>query len=237
MGRQRRIRELPQLHGQMHVFPDRSAAGEVLAEMMDTYSGTDALALAIPAGGVPVAAALAARLHLALDVAVACKISTPFDPESGYGAVAFDGTVTLDRDFIARVGFDDESVEQDIDRATQKVRHRVVLFHGERPRPEVARRAVILVDDGLASGLTMAVTIKALRRLRAAPIVVAIPTGYDTRLRRATREADRVYCPNIRGGKLFAVANAYEIWSDVTEAEALALLPPRVGPAPVAGPS
>ena len=79
--------DLGPLRGKSRVFHNRSHAGTVLARMLEEYRGTDAMVLAIPAGGVPVGAAAARRLHLPLDVAVVSKITTPFNTEVGYGAV------------------------------------------------------------------------------------------------------------------------------------------------------
>jgi len=89
------VLELPALHNRLCVFHDRTLAGEVLADMLSTYRGSNALVFGIPAGGVPVAAVIARALALPLDVAVVSKLTLPWNTEAGYGALAFDGTLRL----------------------------------------------------------------------------------------------------------------------------------------------
>src|SRR5262245_58672208 len=98
------LHDHPPLRGRTHVFDDRRHAGEILAEMLAGECDEDALVAAIPAGGVPVAVALAGSLKLALDVLVVSKITLPWNTEAGYGAVAFDGNVRLNDALVARVG-------------------------------------------------------------------------------------------------------------------------------------
>ena len=217
------ISERPELRDRTRVFRDRQHAGEVLAEMLGSYSKTDALVLAIPAGGVPVAAAIAKRLQIPLDVAVVSKITLPWNTEAGYGAVAFDKTMRLNEDLVAHLGLTKGQIQEGIEQTTQKVLRRVKRFRGDRPFPDLTKRRAILVDDGLASGFTMLVAIEALRKAGARHICVAVPTGHGSSLPRMASEVEALYCANIRGGFSFAVADAYEAWTDVTEEEAIAL--------------
>jgi predicted phosphoribosyltransferase len=217
------IIERPELHERSHVFRDRVHAGEILAEMLDAYRRSDALVLAIPAGGVPVAAVISESLKIPLEVAVVSKITFPWNTEAGYGAVAFDKTVRLNEDLIIRFGLTDEQIQEGIDQTAQKVLRRVKSFRGDRPLPDLSRHPAILVDDGLASGFTMLVAIEALRKAGTRTICVAVPTGHWQALQRMAREVEVVYCANIRSGFSFAVADAYEAWTDVTEEEAVAI--------------
>ena len=200
------------------VFRDRTQAGAVLANMLGEYRGTDTLVLAIPAGGAPVAAEIAKQLGLALDLAVVSKITLPWNTESGYGAVAFDGTVRLNRDLIAALGLQPTLVQEGIAKTKEKVARRVKQLCGDRRLPDLARRAVILVDDGLASGFTMHTAVEALHHLEAEKVIVAVPTGHAEAVARIAALVDSLYCPNIRQGMSFAVADAYEQWTDVSEA-------------------
>lgn len=213
-----RVFDLPELRDQARVFRDRVHAGVVLAGMLEAWRDTDALLLAIPAGGVPVAAAIAQRLALPLDLAVVSKITLPWNTESGYGAVAFDGTVRLNRDLITALDLPDTVVQEGAAHTQDKVARRVRELCGDRRLPDLARRTVILVDDGLASGFTMRTAVDALRRLAAHRILVAVPTGHARSVVRIAAVVDSLYCPNIRHGPRFAVADAYEKWSDVDEA-------------------
>jgi len=215
--------ERPELRDRVRVFRDRAHAGEVLADMLSSYGKTEAIVLAIPAGGMPVAAAIAERLRIPLDVAVVSKITLPWNTEAGYGAVAFDGTMRLNEDLVAHLGLTKEQIQEGIGQTTQKVLRRVKRFRGDRPFPDLTKRQVILVDDGLASGFTMLVAIEALRKAGARHICVAVPTGHGSSLPRMAQEAEALYCANIRTGFSFAVADAYEVWTDVAEEEAIAL--------------
>lgn len=229
------IVERTEFNNRTRVFLDREDAGKVLSQMMEEYKGTPAIVMAIPAGGLPVAAEIAKQLGLPLDVAVVSKVTLPWNTEAGYGAVAFDGTVRLNDDLVERLNLSEQQVEEDIVKTRAKVRRRVTLFCGERPLPTLADRSVILVDDGLASGFTMYVAVEALHKASASQIVAAVPTGHSQAVQRIAAEVDRIYCANIRSGWSFAVADAYEHWSDVTEQDAFERLKNLGGSAEVAG--
>lgn len=192
--------------------------------MLEDFRGQPALILAIPAGGVPVAVALARSLKLPLDVAVVSKITLPWNPEAGYGAVAFDGTVQLNQKLIASLALTDSVVRNGIDTTRAKVEARVKRLHANTPMTSLADKIVILVDDGLASGYTMTTAIEAVRRQKPREIVVAVPTAHAESARRLALEVDALYCTNLREGRSFAVADAYEHWSDIGEDTAEALL-------------
>lgn len=213
-----RVVELPEMRNRGRVFRDRTQAGVVLADMLGAFRGTHTLVLAIPAGGVPVAAEISKQLGLALDLSVVSKITLPWNTESGFGAVAFDGTVRLNRDLIVALGLPETTVQEGIVRTKEKVARRVKLLCGDHRLPDLTRRAVILVDDGLASGFTMHTAIDALHNLEAHKVVIAVPTGHAEAVARMAAIVESLYCPNVRQGLSFAVADAYEQWTDVSEA-------------------
>jgi putative phosphoribosyl transferase len=224
MTAEARIFDLPQLRDRVRVFRDRADAGKVLADMMGSYRESHAIVLAIPAGGVPVAAVVAEQLALPLDVAVTSKITLPWNSEAGYGAVAFDGTVKLNEELILHLGLAEQQIRQGIRITLQKVRRRLDALRGDRSPPELSGRSIILVDDGLASGFTMRAAVQAVRKAQAERVVMAVPTAHQESLQRLVQEVDAVYCPNIRGGWTFAVADAYQHWSDVGEKEVAEIL-------------
>ena len=207
------------LRDKTRVFRGRGEAGAALAHMMEEYQDTDAIVLAIPAGGVPVGAEIAKELGLPLDVAVVSKVTLPWNTEAGYGALAFDGTIKLNDLLMARLGLKEREIEKGIAETRTKVRRRVALFRGDKALPFLSDRTVILVDDGLASGFTMLVAVEALRKASPSQIVVAVPTGHSQSVERIAAKVDGIYCANIRTGLRFAVADAYERWYDVTEEE------------------
>jgi len=223
-----KVFDLPDLRNRRHVFKDREAAGRVLSGMLEQYRNSNAIVFAIPAGGVAVAVPLARELGLPLDVAVVSKITLPWNPEAGYGAVAFDGTVRLNEELLSHFRLSEGQIRAGIRKTEEKVSRRVALLRGDRPLPDF-KRPVLLVDDGLASGFTLLTAIEALRKQGCGELVLAVPTAHEESLSRVMDEVDAVYCPNIRGGLSFAVADAYEQWRDLSEEEIITLLkkPPK----------
>ena len=220
------LHELEALRDQVRVFRDRAQAGHVLGEMLSEHRGSDACVLAVPAGGLPVAEPLSRMLELSLDVAVVSKITPQWNSEVGYGAVAFDGTVRLNERLMSGLELGDDEVRAGIEEATEKVQRRVRALRGTDEPPAVAGRDVLLVDDGLASGFTMLTAAAALRAAGARSVHVAVPTG-STRalgLEGLAEVVDTIYCANVRGGRSFAVADAYQEWSDIDESHALEVL-------------
>jgi predicted phosphoribosyltransferase len=218
------VHELSQLRDRTHVFKDRRHAGEVLARMLAGSLPAGARILAIPAGGVPVAAAMAKALRLQLDVAVVSKITPAWHSEVGYGAVAFDGRVRVDAERMAQLGVDEQEAREDVDRTVAKVRRRVQSLRAGRGPIVAPGEVAVLVDDGLASGLTMVTAAEAVRDAGAGRIVVAVPTGSESSVRRLAAAADEVHCSNVRTGPSFAVADAYQSWSDLDDAAVLEIL-------------
>jgi putative phosphoribosyl transferase len=218
------IIDLPELREQTHVFQDRTHAGQVLARMLTDNEKQAGIVLAIPAGGVPVGVVMAEKAGLDFDVAVVSKITLPWNTEAGYGAVAFDDTVKLNKDLVRRVNLTDEQVNKEIEKTKAKVARRVKKLRGQKPFPDLGNRCAILVDDGLASGFTMRVAITALRSSGAGRIVVAVPTGHRQSVEIIAKEVEALYCANIRGGFSYAVASAYRHWSDVAEDEVIKIL-------------
>jgi predicted phosphoribosyltransferase len=220
---QPKLFDLSKLRNRLRVFHDRASAGKVLAGMLEEYRGSDVMVMGIPAGGVAVAVEIARELHLPLDIAVISKITLPWNTEAGYGAVAFDGTVILNEELLSRLNLSDQEIQTGIKKTEEKVSKRVMVFRGDRPSPDF-KRPIILVDDGLASGFTLRVAIKALRRNGATNLILAVPTAHSESVQSMLEEVKAIYCPNLRSGLSFAVADAYERWSDLSEQEVIRIL-------------
>jgi putative phosphoribosyl transferase len=216
--------ERRELRDRIDLFADRGEAGAVLADMLREAALPRSLVLAIPAGGVPVAVSVATALGWPLDVAVVSKITLPWNTEAGYGAVAFDGSVLLNDALIRVCALSVTDVERGIAVTQRKVQQRVTRLRSGCKPLELAGEAVILVDDGLASGFTMAAAIAACRNAGARRISVAVPTAHADAIERILASADAVVCANVRGSTPFAVADAYLTWCDVVEASAELLL-------------
>lgn len=170
------------------MFEDRKQAGRQLAAMLERYRGDDnAVVLGIPRGGIIVAAEVARELGLPLDVAIAAKVGAPGNPEYAVGAVAADGVVTP-----GQSGWSASRVSELAGDARAKIATQTVRLRGGRPRPRLAGRTTILVDDGLATGLTAMAAADWLRREGAGHVVVAVPVAAPSAARALLRHADEV---------------------------------------------
>ncbi|MBZ2165772.1 phosphoribosyltransferase [Methanobacterium sp. VT] len=216
--------EIPEFRDVTGIFKDRKHAGNILADMLIDYKDTKSIIFGIPAGGVPVAEPIASKLNLNLDVAVVSKITLPWNTEAGYGAVAFDGTVELNHDVLSQIGLNKDQIKAGIEKTSLKIERRIKTFRGLKPFPETENHTVILVDDGIASGFTMLVAVEALKKTGANKIIIAVPTAHLKSLKTVSGMVDLVYCPNIRGGWGFAVAEAYHNWYDVSEDDVIEIL-------------
>jgi predicted phosphoribosyltransferase len=212
------------LRERSHVFRDRSHAGQILAGLLEDYAIDDALLLAIPAGGVPVAAAMAKRLSLEMDIAVVSKITPSWNTEVGYGAVAFDGSVRINEAMMARLGINEAEKDAGIAATRAKVTRRIEKLRKGREPLKLSGCRVIRVDDGLASGITLQAAVAAVTKLGASAVIVSVPTGHAHSVAALASEVDAVYCANIRSGFSFAVADAYELWTDLKEPEIIRVL-------------
>jgi predicted phosphoribosyltransferase len=206
------------------VFRNRRHAGEVLARMLAGNVAEGSRILAIPAGGVPVAAEIAKALGLPLDVAVVSKVTPAWNTEVGYGAVAFDGRVRTDERARASLGVDEVDQGVDVDRTRAKVRRRVRGLRTSGGPLVPTGGTAVLVDDGLASGITMETAVEAIRDAGAGRVVVAVPTGHEGAVQRISGVVDKIHCANVRSGRAFAVADAYRDWSDLDDVAVLEIL-------------
>jgi predicted phosphoribosyltransferase len=159
-------------------FADRREAGRVLAGDLSTYAGRpDVVVLGLPRGGIPVAYEVAQALGAPLDVFVVRKLGAPGQEELAMGAIASGGVVVLNDEVVEAFQVSRELLEEAIERERAELERRERLYRGDRPLWDVAGRTVILVDDGLATGSTMRAAVAALRRMKPAGIVVAVPTA------------------------------------------------------------
>lgn len=216
--------DIPDLRNRLDVFRDRKHAGEILGKMLSAYKNSNAVIFAIPAGGVPVGATIATKLRIPLDIAVVSKITLPWNTEAGYGAVAYNGTIRLNEEIINQIGLTKGDIEKGIEKTRMKVKSRVEELRDGKPPLRISRKTVILVDDGVASGFTMIVAVEALKKSGAHEIIIAVPTAHLENIKQLIPQVDAIYCANIRSGWSFAVADAYEHWSDVSEEDVIEIL-------------
>lgn len=202
---------------QFRMFHDRRHAGELLAARLGKYrERKETILLALPRGGVPVAAAVARVLALPLDVLLVRKIGAPFEPELAVGAVAGDGFVVLDEETIAAMQISRAALESVIAAERNELLRRERLYRDDRSPLVLEGQTAILVDDGLATGYTMLAAVRAVRRQRPASIVAAVPVAPQETLDRLRGEADEVVCVYIPE-RLVAVGQFYQDFSQVSD--------------------
>lgn len=208
------------------LFRDRIEAGARLCEHLAAYRGGDALVLGIPRGGVVVAAEVARRLGLELDIAVARKLGAPGMEELAIGAITPDGVRCIDEALIHTLDVSEEYLEAVTTAQTHEAQRRQQVLRGDRPPPRVANRVVIVVDDGLATGATMRAAVRALRQKHPARIIVAVPVGSPEACERLGREADEVVCLHTPAD-FGAISIFYERFEPVEDEEARQILESR----------
>jgi putative phosphoribosyl transferase len=220
-----KILEDARLRDRTGVFKDRIDAGEKLASLLiGVPEIRNPVVCVIPAGGVPIGVEVAMVLKCPISVTVVRKVRIPWNTEAGFGAVTWDGRVSIDRNLAAHLGISDEEVEKAVRETEENVKIRMEKFKGQLPVPQIAGASAILIDDGLASGYTMLATIESIRALGPETIVVAVPTAPATTANEVADRVDLLVCPNIRRSHFFAVASAYEQWHDLSDREVTGFL-------------
>lgn len=206
-------------------FRDRADAGRQLAKALAGYKDQDPVVLALPRGGVPVAAEVAAALEAPLDLILVRKIGVPMQPELAMGAVA-DGTpplVVRNEDVTRIDGISEESFRDVRDAELAEIARRRQRYVGDRRRAGIAGRTAIVVDDGVATGATTRAALRATRLRKPAKLILAIPVAPTESLAELRAEADDVVC--LEDHELFgAIGYYYRDFTQVSDAEVIATL-------------
>ena len=174
------------------VFADRHDAGRRLARLLERFRVDRPVVVAIPRGGVPVAAEIASALHAPLDVILVRKIGAPWQPEYAIGAVAEGGVRIFAERELSTLGIGADEIDQLVARAERELAERSGRYRGQRPPIEVKDRTVLLVDDGLATGRTAQAAARALRRRGARRIVLAVPVAAVQSVQKTARSVDEI---------------------------------------------
>lgn len=204
------------------IFKNRSDAGQRLAIALARYAPEHPLVLALPRGGVPVAYEVARALDAPLDVFIARKLGAPLQPEFAIGAVAEGGVVIVDPT-ADEVGLDAQRLARAIAREQAEIATRVERFRGGRPLGEVRGRMVIVIDDGIATGATARASLRALRAMGPARLVLAVPVAAADSVATLRGEVDELVCLEAPVD-FAAVGYWYEDFEQVSDDEVIALL-------------
>lgn len=205
-------------------FADRAAAGRMLATLLQGWRQRgDALVLALPRGGVPVAFEIAMQLDLPLDLLLVRKLGVPGHAELAMGAIASGAVRFINQELVAQLGIPPAAIETVAARETLELQRRERVYRGQRPAPKIEGRLVILVDDGLATGATMQAAILALRQQMPARIVVAVPVAAADSAAKLRKLVDELVCP-LLAEDLVCIGQWYQRFDQTSDAEVLQLL-------------
>lgn len=204
------------------VFEDRIDAGKQLAQKMADYAGrADVLLFALPRGGVVVGAEVANVLGLPLSVIVTRKIGSPDNPEYAIGSLSETGETIWNES--ERFAYDQKVLNKIVDKETIEAERRIKKFRDGKPLPDMRGKTAVIIDDGVATGLTIRAAIAAARHKHAAKIVLAVPHGAADSLKKLRKEADEVIALE---EPIFyeAVGQFYKVFPQTSDEEVVALL-------------
>ena len=204
-------------------FADRRDAGRQLGERLLPFAYENPLVIGLPRGGVPVAREVALALHAPLDFIAVRKLGAPHNPEYGIGAVAEGGVRVIDPEAVAILGLRNGVVDAIAARETAELERRAALYRSDRAPLSLGGHTAIVVDDGVATGVTDTAALRALRRGGARRLVLAVPVCPPDTEQRLREEADEVICLQAPP-RFFGVGQFYEDFSQVSDEKVVSVL-------------
>lgn len=204
-------------------FKNREEAGALLAEKLEAYAHLEPVILALPRGGVPVAHAVAQKLHAPLDICLVRKIPAPGSEEFAIGAIAEDEKPALNEEYIEKNKLNREKIAEIITKRISEIRKRATMYREKVTKISLKGKAVIVVDDGLATGASMMAAVKWLRTQEVKKIIVAVPISSTEGAKDLKREADE-FVSLITSNQMWAVGLWYEKFNQVSDAEVMQIL-------------
>lgn len=205
------------------IFKNRQEAGQQLAEKLTKYAKDKPIVVALPRGGVVLGYEVAKKLKAPLDILVARKIGAPLHPEFGIGAIAPNGIFILNTDLIKSFGITESELKKVIKTQTKEMTRRVELYRQDLPLIDLKNRTVIVIDDGLATGVTTQAAILSIKQMSPKKIILAVPISPPDTANKFRKKVDEFLCLLEPAG-FYAVGAYYEDFEQVTDDEVISLI-------------
>ena len=205
------------------LFKDRQDGGRQLAEKLIKFKDENPIIIALPRGGVVTGYEVAKILKASLDVMITRKLGSPFQPELGIGAIAPNNVRILNLDAIRFLGISKDEMEEIIKRETIEMNRRIKLYRGNLPPLDLSGKTVIIVDDGLATGVTAGAAVLAVKQMIPEKIILAVPVSPQDTANKFREEVDEFICLS-EPPDFFAVGQYYYDFEQVTDKEVISLL-------------
>lgn len=206
------------------MFKDRADAGIQLASRLKEYKGKeDVLVLALPRGGVVVGYEIAKGLNIPLDIVIVRKIGFPGQPELGIGAVSETGTIVLNDNIISAYGISKEYIEREISKQKEEIAKRVRIYRRGKSLSDLNGKAIILVDDGVATGVTMKSAIVTLKEEKLNKLIVALPVAPPSTAEEIEKTVDGFICL-YTPDDFMAVGSYYYDFTQISDEEVVEFL-------------
>lgn len=204
------------------MFLDREDAGKKLAEKLKAYQAKKPLVFALPRGGVPVGYIVSKSLKVPLSIIVVRKIGAPWQPELGIGAIA-PGVEIFNKGLLEELGLTPQDLKETIKLEEEELQRRLKLYGGEENLEKIQGKTVILVDDGLATGISAQAALQSLKQWKPKKLILAVPVGSPFTIEKLKREIDDVICLKAPAD-FYAVGSHYVDFAQVSDAEVIDLL-------------
>lgn len=204
------------------IFQDRQDAGKKLAEKLKTIDTSTSILLALPRGGVPVAYEISKKFHIPMDVIVARKLSSPKKKEFGFGAIAERNVKVINKDSVKNLGLTKKDIVTILSSEQKELERRVNLYRRGKMQ-SIKGKTVIIVDDGLATGVTISAVIKSINRFKIKKIVVAVPVCSKEAHKEIGPKVDAIECLEI-SSRFSSVGQFYSDFAQVTDEEVVSTL-------------
>ncbi len=221
------INVFQRVYGPFHAFRDRHEAGLKLVEFLNLGPRKGSVVLALPRGGLPVAAQLAEHLDAPLGLALVRKLPVPGNPEAGFGAVALDGSRVLNDYLVDHFGIQDEEMESITEIVKRELQRRAKEYLDGDSLTQVEGKQVYLVDDGLATGYTALAAARMLEKRRPASLVICVPVSPWDSIVRVQPYFDEVHALYVQERGSFAVASYYVEFRDLSDSDVRMLMKRR----------